>query len=201
MLWWELWQMSAHGLGQLHHSGTRIPLFLTGWEINMPVFWPWLWPHPFLHKAASLPGLWLGIHSLCMAPDFTWRPVGRYNIENHWPSEFGSRKPQLANSYPCLMPLACVWLNRKSTWFVLKRPDVSLSCSQQKRDGVVTIYDDGQGRKKDGHHRSPSSSDLAYGILDIPPWYLCIILGIQVMPPSEHWVQRGSDSKATSVHT
>ncbi|XP_036184491.1 solute carrier family 23 member 1-like isoform X3 [Myotis myotis] len=49
----------------------------------------------------------------------------------------------------------------------------------QKGDGMLTFYDDGQGRKKDGQHRSPSSSDLAYGILDIPPWYLCIILGIQ----------------------
>ncbi|XP_023609277.1 solute carrier family 23 member 1-like isoform X5 [Myotis lucifugus] len=49
----------------------------------------------------------------------------------------------------------------------------------QKGDGVLTFYDDGHGRKKDGQHRSPSSSDLAYGILDTPPWYLCIILGIQ----------------------
>ncbi|ELK35565.1 PREDICTED: solute carrier family 23 member 1 isoform X1 [Myotis davidii] len=49
----------------------------------------------------------------------------------------------------------------------------------QKGDGVLTFCDDGQGRKKDGQHRSPGSSDLAYGILDIPPWYLCIILGIQ----------------------
>ncbi|XP_075413850.1 solute carrier family 23 member 1-like [Tenrec ecaudatus] len=34
-------------------------------------------------------------------------------------------------------------------------------------------------RKKDEQSGGPSSSRLAYGILDTPPWYLCIFLGIQ----------------------
>nr|XP_008510045.1 PREDICTED: solute carrier family 23 member 2-like isoform X2 [Equus przewalskii] len=38
---------------------------------------------------------------------------------------------------------------------------------------------DGRGKKKDDQPGSPSSSHLAYGILDVPPWYLCILLGIQ----------------------
>ncbi|KAM7121236.1 solute carrier family 23 member 1-like isoform 3-T3 [Molossus nigricans] len=36
----------------------------------------------------------------------------------------------------------------------------------------------GDDRKEDDHPRSPSSQ-LAYHILDIPPWYLCILLGTQ----------------------
>ncbi|XP_055979948.1 solute carrier family 23 member 1-like [Sorex fumeus] len=38
--------------------------------------------------------------------------------------------------------------------------------------------EDGSDRKRGGHG-GPSSSRLAYGILDNPPWYLCILLGIQ----------------------
>ncbi|XP_072619080.1 solute carrier family 23 member 1-like [Vulpes vulpes] len=46
-------------------------------------------------------------------------------------------------------------------------------------DDVLTCDNEGQGRKKDGQSRSPSSSQLIYSILDIPPWYLCILMGIQ----------------------
>ncbi|XP_062954719.1 LOW QUALITY PROTEIN: solute carrier family 23 member 1-like [Cynocephalus volans] len=46
-------------------------------------------------------------------------------------------------------------------------------------DSMLSSHGDDHGRKKDGQPESPSSSRLAYGILDIPPWSLCIFLGIQ----------------------
>ncbi|XP_021566409.1 solute carrier family 23 member 1-like [Carlito syrichta] len=46
----------------------------------------------------------------------------------------------------------------------------------QKDDDVLSFHTDGHCRRKD---KQPWSSRLAYGILDTPPWYLCILLGIQ----------------------
>uniref|UniRef100_A0ABI7WK76 Solute carrier family 23 member 2 n=1 Tax=Felis catus TaxID=9685 RepID=A0ABI7WK76_FELCA len=49
----------------------------------------------------------------------------------------------------------------------------------QREDDVLNGHTEGPNRKKGGQSRSPSSSNLVYSILEVPPWYLCILMGIQ----------------------
>ncbi|XP_043445556.1 solute carrier family 23 member 1-like isoform X3 [Prionailurus bengalensis] len=49
----------------------------------------------------------------------------------------------------------------------------------QREDNVLNGHTEGPNRKKGGQSRSPSSNNLVYSILEVPPWYLCILMGIQ----------------------
>nr|XP_060489192.1 solute carrier family 23 member 1-like isoform X1 [Panthera onca] len=49
----------------------------------------------------------------------------------------------------------------------------------QREDDVLNSHTEGPNRKKGGQSRSPSSNNLVYSILEVPPWYLCILMGIQ----------------------
>ncbi|XP_062051116.1 solute carrier family 23 member 1-like [Lepus europaeus] len=72
---------------------------------------------------------------------------------------------------PVLMPSQCA--------HGPEEPPQSWDYTLVKSDGVSSFHTDDQDRKKNGQPGSPSPSHLAYGILDTPPWYLCIFLGIQ----------------------
>ncbi|XP_012905620.1 solute carrier family 23 member 1 isoform X2 [Mustela putorius furo] len=48
-----------------------------------------------------------------------------------------------------------------------------------RADDGLNCHHDGQGGKKARQAGSSSSSQPTYSVLDVPPWYLCILLGIQ----------------------
>ena len=55
-----------------------------------------------------------------------------------------------------------------------------MAASQQKEVEIqLEEANDKTEEPKDGDHETKVDSELAYTIDDVPPWYLCILLGFQ----------------------
>uniref|UniRef100_F6QNY7 Solute carrier family 23 member 1 n=1 Tax=Equus caballus TaxID=9796 RepID=F6QNY7_HORSE len=97
-------------------------------------------------------------------------PQTRNSLESLAPVRAKDQKVQSQQFSPVSVSLPVTFLR------ILGGPE--RGCEQQD-DNMFSCQVDGRGKKKDDQPGSPSSSHLAYGILDVPPWYLCILLGIQ----------------------